>query len=597
MEAPDLPPIGDYALIGDGRTAALSSAHGSIDWLCLPRFDSDPIFGRLVGGDRAGRFSFDLEGRTHVSRRYRDGSSVLETTWRTPGAEVRLTEGMVLKVSGRLLPQVVLVRRLETEGEPVRVGLLYDPRANLQGDRLRSERRSQALVANRGTTAIALRSTPELPVVPGERLVFDVEPGRPVTFVLSVSDRQPLVFVDPDFAFRLLDDTDRWWRDWASRITYRGPVRDQVVRSLITLRLLTYAPSGAPVAAPTTSLPEKVGGGRNWDYRFAWPRDASIGATAFLANGLDDEAESFLHWLLQASRLSRPRLHVVYSVDGKVQRDEQEIPVAPGYRGSRPVRIGNQVGTQHQLDVYGWVIDTTWNRLQSGGKPNPAIWDAVRSSADWVAKNWRKPDAGIWEIREKTAQYVHSKLMAWLALDRVLRIARTRRVRQSRLNRWIAERDALAADIRTRGFDERRGCYVRSYGAEDLDAAILILPVLEFDPPGSERVKGTIDAIRRELSAGGPFLYRYLPGSDGLEGGEGAFLACSFWLVQALARTGRVDEAHSLFEDLCQRSNVVGLFGEEMDPSTGEHLGNFPQALTHAALIQAALALQAATAD
>ena len=597
MEAPDLPPIGDYALIGDGRTAALSSSHGSIDWLCLPRFDSDPIFGRLVGGDQAGRFSFDVEDRTHVSRRYRDRSTVLETRWRTPRAEVRLTEGMVLKVTGRLLPQVVLVRRLESEGEPARVRLVYDPRAGLNGDRLRSERRSGALVSLRGTMAIALRSTPELPVVPGEALVFEVQPGQPVTFVLVTSDRQPLVFVEPAFAYALLDETDRWWRDWASRITYRGPVLDQVVRSLITLRLLTYAPSGAPVAAPTTSLPEQVGGGRNWDYRFAWPRDASIGATAFLANGLDDEAESFLHWLLQASRLSRPRLHVVYSLDGKVQRDEREVPVAPGYRASRPVRIGNKAGTQHQLDVYGWVIDTAWNRIQSGGKPNPAIWGAIRSSADWIAKNWRQPDAGIWEIREKPAHYVHSKLMAWLALDRVSRIARSRRTRPSRLRHWIDERDALAADIRARGFDERRGCYVRAYGADDLDAAVLILPVLEFDPPESERVKGTIDAIRRELSAGGPLLYRYPPGSDGIEGGEGAFLPCSFWLVQALARTGRVDEAHSLFEDLCNRSNVVGLFGEEMDPSTGEFLGNFPQALTHAALIQAALALQAATAD
>ncbi|HEX2089898.1 MAG TPA: glycoside hydrolase family 15 protein [Actinomycetota bacterium] len=597
MEAPDLPPIGDYALIGDGRTAALSSAQGSIDWLCLPRFDSDPIFGRLVGGDRAGRFSLDVDGRTHVTRRYRESSTVLETRWRTRRAEVRLTEGMVLKVTGHLLPQVVLVRRLESEGAPALVRVVYDPRSGLNGDRLRNERRSRALVSLRGTTAIALRSTPELPVVPGEALAFDVQPGRPVTFVMSMSDRQPLVFVEPDHAFGLLDETDKWWRHWTSRITYRGPVLDQVVRSLITLRLLTYAPSGAPVAAPTTSLPERIGGGRNWDYRFAWPRDASIGVTAFLTNGLDDEAESFLHWLLQASRLTRPRLHVVYSVDGKPQRGEHEVPAAPGYRGSRPVRIGNSAGRQHQLDVYGWVVDTAWNRLQHGGKPNPAIWSAVRSTADWIAKNWRQPDAGIWEVRERPAHYVHSKLMAWLALDRVSRIARSRRTRPSRLERWVAERDALAADIRARGFDERRGAYVRSYGADELDAAVLILPTLEFDPPESPRVKGTIDAIRRELSAGGPLLYRYPPGSDGVEGGEGAFLPCSFWLVQALARTGRVDDAVSLFDELCKRSNVVGLFGEEMDPSTGEHLGNFPQALTHAALIQAALALQAATAD
>ena len=597
MAGEPLPPIADYGLIGDGRTAALSSSYGSIDWLCLPRFDSDPVFGRLVGGDDAGRFSLEVEGRTHVNRRYRDGSTVLETTWRTPEAEVTLTEGMVLKVTGRLLPQAVLVRRVQSTGGPARVRLRYDPQGGLTGERFRSERRDGALISIRGTLAIALQTTPDLSVEPGQPIDFTVEPGTPVTFVLTMTDRQPLVYVRPDFAFTLLEEADRWWRDWASRITYHGPLLESVVRSLITLRLLTYSPSGAPVAAPTTSLPEEIGGSRNWDYRFSWPRDASIGATAFLENGLDDEAESFLHWLLQASRLTRPRLHVVYSVDGKPQRDEREVAAAPGYRGSRPVRLGNKAGTQHQLDVYGWVIDTAWNRIRAGGKPSPAIWGAVRSTADWIARTWRQPDAGIWEVRDRPAHYVHSKLMAWLALDRSLRIAGIHGARQSKVRHWTAERDALAADIRMRGFDERRGAYVRSYGADQLDAAVLVLPELGFDPPNSPRVSGTIDAIRRELSAGGPLLYRYLPGEDGLEGREGAFLPCSFWLVDALARIGRVEEAQSLFEDLCRRSTVLGLFGEEMDPSTGEHLGNFPQALTHAALVQAALALQGATAD
>ena len=592
-----LPPIGEYGMIGDGRTAALCSSYGSIDWLCLPRFDSDPVFGRLVGGDVAGHFSIEVEGRTHVARRYREGSTVLETRWRTPEAEVTLTEGMVLKVTGRLLPQTVLVRRLESKGGTAPIGVVYSPQASFNGGELRSQRRSHALVSIRGTLALALQSAPDLPVVPGERLALGLEPGRPVTFVLSMSDREPLIFVQPDFAFALLDETDRWWRDWGSRITYRGPLTESVVRSLITLRLLTYAPSGAPVAAPTTSLPEEIGGVRNWDYRYAWPRDASIGATAFLANGMDDEGESFLHWLLQASRLTRPRLDVVYSLDGKPQREEREIYRAPGYRKSRPVRVGNQAGTQHQLDVYGWVIDTAWNRLQYGGKPNAAFWSAVRATADFVARTWREPDAGIWEIRKQPDHYVHSKLMAWLALDRALRIAGTRRVRPSRFRHWTAQRDALAADIRSRGFDEHRGTYVRAYGSADLDAAVLILPTLEFEPPDSPRVTGTIDAIRRELSAGGPLLYRYPPGADGVEGGEGAFLPCSFWLVQALARTGRLEEAQSLYEDLCSRSNVLGLFSEEMDPSSGEFLGNFPQALTHAALVQAALALQSATED
>ena len=582
-------------MIGDGRTAALSSTHGSIDWLCLPRFDSDPIFGRLVGGDRAGFFSIEVENRTHVARRYRERSAVLETTWRTPEGEVTLTEGMVLKVTGRLLPQAILIRRLESEGGTARIKVRYKPRDGLEGKPLRTERRHGALVSIRESLAIALQSSPDLDISPDQEHHFEVAPGRPVTFVVAMSDRHPLVFIRPDFAFGLLDETDRWWRDWASRITYHGPLVDSVVRSLITLRLLTYSPSGAPVAAPTTSLPEEIGGSRNWDYRFAWPRDASIGATAFVENGLEDEGDSFLHWLLQASRLTRPRLHVVYSLDGKPQLDEREVLQAPGYRGSRPVRLGNKAGSQHQLDVYGWVVDTAWTRIESGGKPNPAIWRSVRASADFVAQHWREPDAGIWEVRETPAHYVHSKLMAWLALDRATRIGRTHRTRRSRMERWGAERDALAQEIRARGFDADRGAYVRAYGRKELDAAILILPAFDFDPPDSPRVTGTIDAIRRELSAGGPLLYRYLRGRNGLDGGEGAFLPCSFWLVLALAKTGRVDEARSLFEDLCKRSNVVGLFGEEMDPSTGEHLGNFPQALTHAALVQAALALQDAT--
>jgi GH15 family glucan-1,4-alpha-glucosidase len=361
--------------------------------------------------------------------------------------------------------------------------------------------------------------------------------------------------------------------------------------------LLTYNPSGAPVAAPTTSLPEDPGGVRNWDYRFAWPRDASIGVAAFLATGLRDEAHSFLHWLMVASRLTRPRLQVLYTLDGKPGTAEHEVSQAPGYRGSRPVRIGNEAAMQHQLDVYGWVVDAAWAMVDAGVRLHPAMWRDVRGFADFVARTWREEDAGIWEVRGPLRHHVHSKLMGWLALDRAIRIARSHRVSRRRMARWTAERDAVAEEIRGRGFDQGRQAYVRAFGSDELDAALLILPVLEFDPVASPRVTGTIDAIRRELSAGGPLLYRYPPGTDGVEGGEGAFLACSFWLVQALARVGRLDEANSLFEDLCARSTELGLYAEEMDPSTGEHLGNFPQALTHAALIQAALSLQAATSD
>ena len=592
-----MPPIAGYALIGDGRTAALCSSAGSIDWMCIPRFDSDPVFGRLVGGDRAGSFSLSVDGVREVSRRYREGSSILETTWRVEGGEVTLVEGMVLDVTGRLLPQLLLVRRVEASGAPARVHIRFDPKAGLLGGSVRSERRCDALVCLRGSLALALESTPPIHMEPGRVIETIVEPGNPLTFALSAMDRQPLVFVHPEQAYALLGDTDRWWNTWVSEIDYQGPRIPSVIRSLITLRLLTYTPSGAPVAAPTTSLPEHPGGGRNWDYRFSWPRDASIGAGAFMAVGLSEEAHSFLHWLQVASRLTKPRMQVLYTLDGRTGQREHEVPGAPGYRDSRPVRVGNKAAEQHQLDVYGWVVDGAWEFQRQGGHLHPALWRGVAAFTDFVADRWREPDAGIWESRGEPADYVHSKLMGWLALDRAVQLARTARAKKSRIDRWTRERDALANQVRTSGFDERRGTYVRAYGRHDLDAALLVLPALEFETPDSPRLIGTIEAIRRELSAGGALLYRYLPDSDGRQESEGAFLPCSFWLVQALARTGRVEEARQVFEELCSRSNDVGLYGEEMDPSTGEHLGNFPQALTHAALVQAALSLQAVMSD
>jgi GH15 family glucan-1,4-alpha-glucosidase len=587
------PQIGDHALIGDGRTAALCASDGTIDWLCLPRFDSDPIFGSLVGGPRAGRFSIEVDAR-RTGRRYRDRSAVLETTWETDGSKVLLTEGMVLHASGRLLPQSLLVRRLQAHGAPVTVRMRFDPANGLGGGRPPTARRNGGLVVTRGTLALDVRTAPQIAIEPGTDMSFTLAPDRPVTFSVSVSDRQPLVLVPPDRAFELLEETDRWWKRWADRISYSGSRRGAVVRSSITLRLLTYAPSGAPVAAPTTSLPEDPGGIRNWDYRYAWPRDAAIGVTAFLATGLLDEAHSFLHWLTVASRLTRPRLQVVYTLDGKPGLDEVEIDDAPGFRGSRPVRLGNAAATQHQLDVYGWVMDAAWQVNRSGGTVHPATWRTIAGFADFVAANWREPDAGIWEERFHPSHHVHSKAMAWVALDRAIRIARARRVGSRRAARWKAERDALRREIDARGFDRERNTFVRAYGSHELDASLLTLAAFDFDED-PVRFTGTLQAIRRELGAGGPLLYRYPPGRDGLPGEEGAFLPCSFWAVQALARTGRHEEAARSFEELCARSNDVGLYAEEMDPTTGQHLGNFPQALTHGALIQAALALEPVT--
>ena len=590
-------PIGDYALIGDTRTAALCSPDGSIDWLCLPRFDGEPVFGRLVGGGGAGCFRVGPAAEAPVvRRRYRPGSAVLETTWTVEGAELTLTEGMVANVTGRLLPPTLLVRRLESRGGSCRVRIRFDPRRGPAHEPPRVRRAGGAVVCTWGSLAVALSTSAGSVVEPGPEAEVPVDEGRPLVLALATAHREPLVHVPPERASTELEATDRWWRAWSAEIGDVGSFREAVTASLRTLRLLTYSPSGAPVAAPTTSLPEEVGGSRNWDYRYAWPRDASIGIGAFLGCSRDQEARAFLYWLLHASRLDRPRLPPLLSLDGRRVPATRELEGWPGYAGSRPVRAGNGARDQHQLDVYGWVLDAASLLVGAGHGLYTETWRAMASFADLVADRWAEPDAGIWEVPGEPRHYVHSKLMAWLALDRALGLAAQHPVRARRRARWTAARAAVTADVLARGYDADRNTFVRAYGRSDLDAAVLILPTLGFAEPRSPPVLGTIGAVRRELAAGGPLLYRYPPGGDGLPGQEGAFLPCSFWLVQALAKTGRVDEAAALFEELLTLGGGLGLFAEEADPSTGTFLGNYPQALTHAALVQAALALRDAAA-
>jgi GH15 family glucan-1,4-alpha-glucosidase len=587
-------PIGDYGLLGDTRTAALVSSDGAVDWLCVPRFDGAPVFGRLVGGPAAGTFRVGPASAAAavVERRYRPNTATLETTWAVAGRRLTLAEAMVAEVAGRLLPSTLLVRRLSAEGGAVDATVEFDPRLGERHRPPRVRRGQRTVVCEWGSLAVSLGCAPQLAVEPGRPTAITVTPDRPVTLVLAVAHREPLVEVDPATAWGLVAEDEARWQAWTAEVDRSLPYRDAAVRSLLTLRLLTYSPSGAPVAAPTTSLPEDPGGERNWDYRYVWPRDASIGVAAFLGVGKVSEARGFLAWLLHASRLERPRLPVLLTLDGRHADRERQLRGWVGYADSVPVRVGNGAADQHQLDGYGWVIDAAWVLVQAGHHLYSETWRALRGFADLVARRWREPDAGIWELRDDAAQHVHSKLMGWLALDRALRIADTHRLSGRRRRRWQAARDAIAAEVRVRGFDPAKQTYTRSYGSSDLDAALLILPLLGIEDVDSPRVRSTIDAIRNELSAGGPLLYRYPPGRDGLPGTEGAFLPCSFWLVQALARTGRHAEAADLFQALLHRANPLGLYAEEMDPSTGAHLGNFPQTLTHAALIQATLALR-----
>jgi GH15 family glucan-1,4-alpha-glucosidase len=446
-------------------------------------------------------------------------------------------------------------------------------------------------VCSWGSLAIALTGSARA-LSPGIVHRVVVEPGRPLVLALSVADREPLIYIDPPGAAQALARTDEEWRTWSGSLSDLGPFHDLVVRSLVTLRLLTYAPSGAPVAAPTTSLPEVEGGDRNWDYRYAWPRDASLGIGAFLDAGSDREAEAFMYWLLHAGRLDRPRLPVVLDIDGRPVPEEIELEDWPGYRRSRPVRIGNGAATQHQLDVYGWVIDAG-HRLDAGGHRLFAeTWRLLADHADFVAEHWAAPDSGIWEVRGQPRHYVHSKVMAWTALHRAIALSSAHRTRTRRRQRWCNARDAIRNQVLTSGFDQQRSTFVRAYDDQGLDAALSLVGVLGFDAPDSPAVLGTLAAIRSELSASGPLLYRYSVGKDNLENGEGAFLPCSFWLAHALARAGRVDDAIDVLTELSRFGGNLGLFPEEIDPTTGAALGNYPQALTHSSLVRACIAVR-----
>jgi GH15 family glucan-1,4-alpha-glucosidase len=586
-------PIGDYGLIGDTRTAALVAPDGSIDWLCLPRFDSPPVFGSLVGGADAGHFLIGPdEPATLTTRRYRGDTATLETGWAVDGGRLMLADSMVGEVNGSLLPELLLVRRIASHGRPTRVRVEISPRFGYQRRPARRVHRQNGfLLIDYGDIAISITAGTEDRLEPDHPNVIEIRPNQPITVVMSASHRGPVCLVPSQVAASEAERDERLWQQWADSLG-TGPLhRHAMVRSFITLQLLTYSPSGAPIAAPTTSLPEDVGGNRNWDYRYAWPRDASMGIAAFLRAGKDREARGFHAWLLHASRLARPHLPALFTLDGRPAPRERELEGWPGYADSRPVRVGNGARAQHQLDGYGWVLDAAWQLTRTGHRLDSETWRTMRAFADHVTRNWMLPDAGIWERRDPPRHHVHSKLMAWVALDRAIRIAEQRGEPPRRLKEWRAATGMLAEEIARRAFNPQIGCYTAVYESTDLDGALFLLPWTGFEPDDSPRVSSTIDIVRRELDAGGPLVYRYRD-HDGLTGDEGAFLPCSFWLVHALARTGRRSQAETLFEELLDLGTDLGLYAEEMDPGTHDHLGNYPQALTHSALLQAASALE-----
>ena len=589
-------PIEDYALIGDCGTAALVSRHGAIDWLCLPRFDSDPVFARLLDPD-GGHFALCPDGAFTATRRYLDDTAVLCTTFET--ADGRVTVHDFFAAAGRdekrrgLWPFRYLVRRVEGLSGRVRLTAEVAPRdafGGLRRRRFRLHARGRRLWAQSGGAALLLESSSPFTVCDDTgRSVLEVSAGDVAHVVMSYAGRDLGVLPPAGrYAEESFARTVAWWRAWASREQVGGAHREMVRRSAITLKLLTFAPSGAVVAAPTTSLPEVPGGGRNWDYRFSWVRDASWTIEALTEMGYMAHAHAYLYWAANAARLTQPRVHTMYTLHGSHHAPEREVPGLRGYGGARPVRVGNGAVDQLQLDNWGHLVDAAWSYVQHGGHIDAVAWTALRAFVDHVARIWRQPDQGMWEVRGDPHHFVHSKVLCWVALDRGVRLVRECGLRGP-ADAWARERDRVRDAVLRDGVDPQRGTLKRAFDDDSVDASLLLVPMTGFLPAGDPRMVRTIDAVRADLGAG-ELVYRYR-GDDGLSGREGAFVACSFWLAHALALAGRRDEACEIFERTCARANDVGLLPEEIDPETGAFLGNFPQGLSHIALLNAAIAL------
>jgi GH15 family glucan-1,4-alpha-glucosidase len=588
-------PIGDYGVIGDLHTAALVGKNGSIDWCCAPRFDSQSIFGALLDARAGGRCAITLAAPSANEQRYLPGTNVLVTTLRPEhvGA-VQITDFM--PVGPVREGRTEIHRRVRCIRGAVDVDVLFEPRFDY-GLRV-------PVLIRRKQGVIAMDQDDDVATIaggPGVHWHVDGAMGRAAArvtlsqdqttwFVLRFDDDEVLP-VEQYRSEEKLEATIRWWDEWSSRLRYQGPYRDAVERSALALKLCCYEATGAILAAPTTSLPESIGGPRNWDYRFAWLRDSAFVLYAFDALEYQAEADAFMRFLKRVCRRADHRhLQIMYAVDGRRDLPERVLEHLEGYGGAHPVRIGNGAAEQFQLDIYGELLETAdiWRRHHA---MTEGVWKVLRDLVEWTAGHWREPDSGIWEPRGERKHYVHSKVMAWVALERGARIAAELEATDDAA-RWGREAAALRADILEHGWDPERQTFVQAYGEPQLDAAVLTIPKVRFLDRSDPRVRSTLAAVRKELgTVCEDLVYRYRA-PDGLSGDEGALVVCSFWMIQNLAMVGEHAEAERLFRNLLHRANHLGLFAEEIDPATGTHLGNFPQALSHAALINTAHVLE-----
>jgi GH15 family glucan-1,4-alpha-glucosidase len=583
--------IEDYGLIGDLETAALVGRDGSVDWLCLPRFDSASCFSALLGDSGHGRWLLAPAGDVSATRRrYRPGTLVLETEFETSTGAVRVIDFMPRRGDGP--PRLMRIVEGVRGRVPMRMELVLRPDYGTITPWM--EEVSDGVLLTAGPDSFLLCTPLELSLRTGSAATeFLATEGRRERLILSwyPSHRESPIVEDADSA---LARTESWWREWSGRCRYEGAYREQVLRSLIALKAMTSETTGALVAAPTTSLPEDIGGMRNWDYRYCWLRDSALALEALLAAGYAEEATAFRDFLLRAGTGDPSKIQIMYGIGGERRLSEFEVPELPGYEGSRPVRIGNAASEQFQLDVYGEVVAVGYGGIEVLGGVEERLWPRWRTVVEFVETIWREPDDGIWESRGPRRHYTYSKVMAWIVFDRAVRIAE-RFGLEAPVERWRQVRDEIHAEVCERGYDAERRTFTQYYGSNELDASVLNIPLVGFLPGTDERVSGTIDAVVRELGRDG-FVSRYSTAQtdDGLTGDEGQFLACSFWLVSAMAMNGRTQEARGLFDRLTGLANDLGLLAEEYDVARRRQVGNFPQAFSHLTMVLAARAISTA---
>lgn len=589
-------PIADYAIIGDAHTAALVAADGSIDWLCWPHFDSPAVFCRLLDIPRGGWFRIGPCGEYTSSRAYLRDTNVLVTTFTTSFGTVRLTDCMPVEPQrGRrgedVRPSDEIIRLVQGVDGMVDVEISFRPTFDFAAGPTVLTQAPGGAVAVCGSRVLTVASPVQLNTdgTGGMRGIVSVAPGDRFWTTASFADSSVgsdvsiLKHPDPDAALRR---TLEYWEEWSARTTYGGPWEGLVRRSALVLKLLTFEPTGAVVAAPTTSLPEEIGGVRNWDYRFTWLRDASLILHALVSVGHHDEALDFFEWVESIDLASAPRVQIMYGIRGETELPERTLDHLDGYRGSRPVRVGNAESAQTQLDIFGEVLDAAYYCYRTMKSPAPHAWPVLQLLADRAARRWQEPDHGIWEIRGAPQHFLHSKLLCWVAMDRAIRLAEETSM-PGDVRRWRGVRDEIREAILTRGYNQDVGAFTQAFDSTALDASALLIPLVGFLPASDARVQATVRVIQQRLTRSG-LVYRYLS-DDGLPGGEATFAICTFWLIDNLALAGRVREARKLFEHVTSYANDVGLFAEEIEPLTRELLGNFPQGFTHLALIRSAV--------